>query len=267
MELVGLGGEKFCGKNTASQVLINDYGFKEYSLAKALKDLVSEVFDIPYDNLDKAELKEVPFDQPRAVTYDNVHDIVRKCSGLIGFEGFSKNEESVTKNMLKKVVKRVSVNPQVPQIQQQQMGQQGMIQPMMMPRPEYKTFETPRKILQFVGTELVRDCISAYFWCKVLDNQIQYEEKVVLTDVRFFEEREYVKLKKGLLIKIEREIPGSVPKKDGHASENSLGSNDEYHYLIRNNGTTESLWSSLETIYNHQRYIKADKIYRIQADE
>lgn len=265
MELVGIGGEKFSGKNTASQVLIEHYGFKEYSLAKSLKELVSDVFDIPYENLDKAELKEVPFEQPRPVTYDNVHDIVRRCSNLIGFESFSKNEESVTRNMLKKVVKKISVNPQVPQVTQQ--GQQGLMQPMMMPRPEYKTFETPRKLLQFVGTDLVRDCISAYFWCKVLDNQIQYEEKVVLTDVRFFEEREYVKLKHGLLVKVERDIPGAAPKKDGHASENSLGGNDEYHYLIRNNGTVESLWSSLETIYNHQRYIKADKIYRIQDNE
>lgn len=267
MDLVGLGGEKFCGKNTAARILVDKYGFTEHSLAKPLKDMVSHVFGIPFDQLDDYKLKEVPFDEPCPVTYDNVHDIVRYCSNLIGLESFRKTEEQVTRNMIKKVVKKMSTNPMTPQ-QQIQQNANGMNQLMMVNRPEYKVFETPRKLLQFVGTELVRDCISPYFWCKVLDSKIQHENKVVVTDVRFFEEREYIKVKGGLLIKIERENPQTTPKaKDSHSSENSLGINDEYHYLLKNQGTQDELRTYLETIYNHSKFVKENRIYQIRASE
>ena len=260
MELIGLAGEKYSGKNTAAQVLIENYGFKEYSVARPLKELVSKVFDIPYENLDDAKLKEVPFETPLVITQDDVYEIVRQCSALIGFESFRKSEESVIKNMSKKVIKKVSINPVAPQ-------QQGQPQGPVFRVPEYKTFETPRKVLQFVGTDLVRDCISPYFWCKVLDFLIVNEKSVVLTDVRFFEEREYVKLKAGTLVKIERIIEGTEKSKDGHASENSMGTLDEYHYLILNDGSPDDLKGRLETVYVYSNLLRTRKVQQIETKE
>jgi hypothetical protein len=246
-EIIGLAGNKGSGKDTASKVLIEKHGFKPISLALPLKKLVGAVFDIPFENLDDPALKEKPFEKPLVITNDKVYEIVRRCSNLLDLAKFRKSEENVLKYMNKRIVSKTTL-VQTPQ---------GPFQ-----QKEYKSFETPRKLLQFVGTDLIRDCISPYFWCKVLDEAIKNDNKVVITDVRFFEEREYVKVKRGTLVKIER---GDQVSKDGHASENSLGGNNEYHFLIRNNGTVPQLLERLDAIYTYSDLVKQDKIYVVKA--
>lgn len=243
-EIIGLGGEKYSGKNTAAKVLVEKHGFKEYSLALPLKKLVSQVMDIPLENMEDPKLKEAPFAAPVQITVEKVYEIVRLCSNLIDLAKFRKFDDNVIKRMTKQVIEETKLvqTPQGP-FQQRQ----------------YKSFANPRQLLQFVGTELIRNCISPYFWCKVLDESIKNESKVVITDVRFFEEREYVKVKKGNLIKVERLT--NAPKKDGHASENSLGGDSEYNYIIRNNSTVEDLQNRLDTLYTYAKMIKNDQIY------
>lgn len=249
-EIIGLGGEKYSGKNTAAKIMVEKYGFKEVSLALPLKTLVSKVFEIPMSVMEDPILKETPLEKPVTINMNNVYEIIRLCYNLIDLAKFKKTEETVLKYMVKRITKETKIIQTL----------QGNIQ-----QKEFKTFETPRKLLQFVGTDLIRDCISPYFWCKVLDEQIKNDSKVIITDVRFFEEREYVKVKAGTLIKIEREK--TEVKKDGHASENSLGGNGEYNFIIRNNSTVEDLTHRLETLYNYNKMLKEDKIYVLAKEK
>lgn len=256
-----MSGKKGSGKNTAAKVLVEKYGFKEYNLAKPLKELVSKVFDIPFANLEDNDKKDVSFTQPRPITVDHVHSIIRECSNLLNIpESFKKSEELVLKYMTKKVTKKSTI---VPVVQTPVNGQ--VMPPQMMQQREYKTFNTPREILQFVGTDLVRDCISSFFWPKVLDKQIAHESKVVITDVRFFEERQYVEYKEGLLLLVER--PTTVKSGDTHASETSLGDFQDYDYVIYNDSTIEDLHHRLETVYNYEQLKNSNKITPIKDEE
>lgn len=76
---------------------------------------------------------------------------------------------------------------------------------------------TPRKLMQFIGTDLFRDNmqkimpeIAEDIWLKVLENKIKEHQKInssskfVITDVRFENEYALVKKMGGLVIKITR---------------------------------------------------------------
>ncbi len=49
--LVGLCGGIGCGKSTAAEHLMEDYGFEELSFAQKLKDVCADLFNIPKENL------------------------------------------------------------------------------------------------------------------------------------------------------------------------------------------------------------------------
>jgi hypothetical protein len=259
--IIGIGGKKGAGKNSAAKLLTENYGFKEYSLAQPLKQLAATVFDMSYDSFDNPELKDLLFERPVTVDSTDVYEIVRQCMLLLNLDGFKKSEETVTKHMMKRIVKKNNTTLQMPQMQ----GNQQTMPVQFQKSVEYKTFESPRKLIQFIGTELIRDCISPYFWCRVLDNKIKDQENVVITDIRFFEEREYILYKKGLLILIER--PSETEATDKHSSETSLGSRDEYHYTIQNDSDLSALTHRLDALYTYESLLKAGKVYKTNLKE
>jgi hypothetical protein len=61
--IVGLSGWKGSGKDLASDILVEEFRFKKISFAKALKDMVSEQYNIPRNSLDNRNLKEAPLFQ------------------------------------------------------------------------------------------------------------------------------------------------------------------------------------------------------------
>lgn len=99
-------------------------------------------------------------------------------------------------------------------------------------------FNTPREILQFVGTELLRNCIRESFLIDLaLDNVKNAEGNVVITDARFANERAALKALGGTLIRIKRKgYEGS-----GHASETDIGDDSDYDVIINNDGTLSQL--------------------------
>ncbi len=90
---------------------------------------------------------------------------------------------------------------------------------------------TPREIMQFVGTELFRNGMSALLpqigtelWIKVLSRRIQVLRsqgisKIVVTDVRYPDEANAIKEQGGKVVKVIRKSMLSV---DSHSSEVSI---------------------------------------------
>jgi hypothetical protein len=263
-QLIGLGGAKYSGKNTAAKVLTSKYGFKEVSLALPLKQLVSKVFNIPFENLEDPILKETSFEQPITLNHIHAYQIHEQCSWMLNLDMFKKTKSTILEGMIFKSVARETKNSFIPRNIIRSLSTSESSPSFIPGQLTFKTFETPRQLLQFVGTELIRECISPYFWCKVLDESIQNEAKVVITDVRFFEERQYVTAKKGTLIRIDR--TNNETEKDNHASETNLGADNEYDYLLKNNGTIEELQDRLETLYKYNNMIKNDQIYVINRE-
>lgn len=83
------------------------------------------------------------------------------------------------------------------------------------------------------------------YWLKIFLNSVQGVDKVVVTDMRFPNEREFVASLGGILVRVRR--PTGVAAT--HASEKSLGDDVEYSLVIENVGTIEELQDKLEGFY------------------
>ena len=114
---------------------------------------------------------------------------------------------------------------------------------------------TPRKVLQFVGTELFRNQLSTIMpelgndiWVavikkKILDNP---DKKFVITDVRFPNECELIKKLGGIVIRVNR---NSVNNEiDPHSSELAIEKLD-VDFEIENNGTIKELYEKFSKLF------------------
>jgi hypothetical protein len=125
---------------------------------------------------------------------------------------------------------------------------------------------TPRYALQLMGTEVGRDVFHKDFWVIKLKKYIEDNpnQNYVITDVRFFNEIDFVYDQKGILIEVERgisphwySIAAKANKGDEHAliwmkersgvheSEWSWIGSDKLDYTIQNTGTIEDLKNNL----------------------
>jgi len=96
-------------------------------------------------------------------------------------------------------------------------------------------FTSGRDMLQWVGTELIRNLFGDDFW--VRDELHPPSDKpVVYDDCRFGSEREFIRGRGGALFFIHRF--GLPPDADLHASEQSLGLPSEYDMTIVNDCAT-----------------------------
>lgn len=118
---------------------------------------------------------------------------------------------------------------------------------------------TPRKIYQFLGTEVFRGSIQQVipgigedFWVRSTMQKLKHitsrtkldKVNVVITDVRFQNELDAIRNEGGFIIKLVRNICISNSE-DQHSSE-SIVDNLESDIVIENNSTLESLYESID---------------------
>lgn len=104
---------------------------------------------------------------------------------------------------------------------------------------------SPRRMAQLLGTEGGRKLFRDDIWIKraqlVCDRQ---QKNIVIPDVRFENEADFVRSKGGIMIHIERESPVSV---ESHESENGIKVKPR-DFVVYNNLTIDSLHSALATV-------------------
>jgi len=104
-----------------------------------------------------------------------------------------------------------------------------------------KTF-TPRLALQLLGTEVGRQIFHENFWIYALENKLLKmgdDKNVVVTDVRFKNEIDWIHSKNGILIEIRR---GSKPSWYNIAADANHGSKNSEKYMLEESGIHESEW-------------------------
>lgn len=207
-ELIGIGGYKGVGKNTASAILRDEYGFKEISLALPLKKICAELTGLPYAHFEEQHIKDEPFSTPLTLSLPDLTEIVR----LARLYGTITPEQ---KDSILDVGFRVDLL-------------------------------TPRHMLQFVGTDLIRKHVDSEFWCRAYEKEVKQHQKVVSPDVRFENERRTVRNLGGKMVLIKR--PGTL-KGDTHASENDYGFDMDYSYVFVNDGSIADLHNSVKEWY------------------
>ena len=105
-----------------------------------------------------------------------------------------------------------------------------------------------RHLAQTLGTEWGRS-LSPDFWLRVMAMRLEcpeiIDEHVVISDVRFPNEAEFIKRRGGVLVRINRHQPDR-PVRD-HVSE-SLGQSLLVDYEINNNGSKATLASQIDRL-------------------
>jgi len=113
---------------------------------------------------------------------------------------------------------------------------------------------TPRKVLQFIGTDLLRDQLSNIMpdignniWLEIMKKKIlkNPNQKIVIADLRFNNEIEFIKELGGIIIRINR----TNNNNDNHESEKLINTFN-VDYELNNNGTKEDLYKQMFNIIN-----------------
>ena len=121
---------------------------------------------------------------------------------------------------------------------------------------------TPRLILQKFGTEACREGIADNIWIAALEKRIHGYEDVVISDVRFPNEIDFVRSAGGIIVKVSRGIsPTEEELSKMHISETAWN----YvvpDYILENDGTLQELKDKIKlvltveqkptTIFHHQ---------------
>lgn len=104
---------------------------------------------------------------------------------------------------------------------------------------------SPRRLKQTLGTEW-RDAIdsSKLLWCKILERNAGEAliNKVVIPDIRFEHEQDWVHSKGGIIVCVERDEAKAV---EAHISENSLNPH-KVDIFLKNNSSITDLHTAFE---------------------
>jgi hypothetical protein len=222
--IIAFSGTKFAGKDTAAEALIRSHGFKRIGLADKLKDICSEVFNIPRQHMDDPTMKEAPF--TLAVSIGTVHiDTLLRILARDGYDfEFYSTYELLCKNFLGKIL------------------------------------TTIREVLQVIGTDLCRTYIKDDIWLQYAKSTIlNHEGDLVITDARFQNEREFLAKLGAVMILIVR--PG-FENKSTHISENQLGFPEDYDVIVTNSSTISVLHSDISMWYTVMRDVLISKTPR-----
>ena len=104
-----------------------------------------------------------------------------------------------------------------------------------------------RQLLQYFGTEIMQKYFGKRVWINsTMQNRSEY---TIISDLRFIEEYNAVKEKKGVVIYVNR------PNYEfgQHASEREMKElleNDKYDFIINNNGSIEDLFNQVKQLTN-----------------
>ena len=217
--IITLVGVKRSGKSTTFNYLKEIFpSVTEITLANKLKNVCSEVFNVPRSAFDD-DRKEQPLDKAVQLYPAHVVDICAKFD----INNLSEGE----------------INPHV-----------GVILP------------TPRRIAQFVGTEILRS-FGANIHCEHAVKDLSDNCFGVVTDCRFWNEFNYFKDNSYYFIPIYVDNKKAEEKAQGdnHASERDvLDIAKQCLFTLDNNGTLEDLARGVEEMVPKVPYYKQGKI-------
>lgn len=118
--------------------------------------------------------------------------------------------------------------------------------------------DTPRKVLQLVGTECLRKGYADDVWVRAMERRVKEHERVVIPDVRYPNEAGAVRRWGGILIRVTRDGAGATGGVAGHPSEHAIDEWDGLDFEIPNNGTLAQLEMTVsfiaeELLANHNK--------------
>jgi hypothetical protein len=199
--IIGVGGEKGAGKDTLGQYFCS-WGYKRVPFALPIRKILAEALQLPFAMFEDQDKKETPFPIPYSIGWRELNRI------LITARAYGK----VSPEAVDRVVRRWQIDS--------------------------REHRSPREMMQYVGTDLIRHNVDGDFWCQAFLREASQHANVVVPDCRFPNERAIIRKQGGLVVRIRAHNFGG----DGHISENSLGADNEYDHVFNNTGTVVDLW-------------------------
>lgn len=102
-----------------------------------------------------------------------------------------------------------------------------------------------RRLLQVMGTEVGRMLFGPNVWIDIAARKAAEHERVVITDVRFANEAEWIRSQDGVVVKVERPGVGAV---NGHASENL---DFDVDHTVMNAGSLHDLYDEVDSLLSY----------------
>lgn len=208
MTIIALAGKKRTGKDTLADVLCNRYGFNRIAIADPLRNLCARVFYMDPKMFTDDDKKDARMQR----VYLDFHDIDNIRKIIETDWGYEISEDA--RNSMEEF--------------------------------HGEGFDTPRDMLRFVGTKLVRACVSDDIWIELAAAKIkELGGKIVITDCRFENERRYFDRLGAILCLIKR-------NDDGNSAEHefNLGNDAEYDVIFDNDSTLHSYQSAVDMWYS-----------------
>ena len=203
--VIGLAGCKTSGKSTAADMIKELIGgdISESALAGKLKDVCAKVFGLTRDHFDNQDLKEVPFKKgPKILNLTHISEVLLAFQVDMSISVFVEKYEHLV----------------------------GM------------ELETPRRIAQIVGTEILRATGDEDIHCK---NMPMNDDGItIVSDLRFPNEFEYFYKAEDinfLPLYIQRDEAEAFVTEDSHPSEKCVFEFSGKCNKITNNSSLEDL--------------------------
>lgn len=208
--IIGFGYKAGVGKDAAADYLRDNHGFVKRAFAGNLKECCKHVFDLTDIQVHGVEEKQALLDSP--VIFDSKH-----YGGILAWMSSSINTTVVPMTYLFSALA-------------------GTV------------LRTPRDILQFVGTEIMRGQFHDYH-TTVCFYDMPKDRDVVLSDVRFVNEAKAVINAGGFCVKILRDVGKMSEKNKSHKSEVDLDSWEGWSAVLDNKKAgLDNLHSNIETL-------------------
>lgn len=204
--IIGFAGKAGSGKDTAGNYLKLKQ-WQHYQFARPLKMIVAKMLDLPLNAMENRDLKDHKLQNKIVLTEDDAHLFMSLCpEPILGHEQANKIIDTF----------------------------------------EGKELSSIRELLQFIGTDVGRNLINQNIWINSAKKSLENLSKsvnVVLTDVRFENERDAISELGGFTIRINRNSESI----GDHASELGKFTVDTE---IDNNGSMQSMYDQIEEFLN-----------------
>lgn len=159
--IITVSGLAGAGKDSLADVLVKKHNFRKISLADSLREICSEVFDIPMSSFLDRDKKDSNLQNPFVPTKQDTIDLIA--------------------NTLNRVSKQYSFPDPVP-----------------MPTV---TLVTPRDVLKWAGTEVIRKYCGNDIWIEIaMQKAKKLDQHCIIPDVRFQNERDFFQDKATMIL-------------------------------------------------------------------
>lgn len=229
-ELIGLSGLARSGKDTAAQHLIKTAGFVQYSFAYPIKDVFDDLHAWGH-NQREGSRKEIVSEF--AFSQSFMFDILQERFG-----DYLESKGVITMDLVEQWLSILE--------------EKNAIYTTNLSKRRYIAKYSPRQAYQWFGTELMRDRVSQNIWIDMASKFCDSNIRVVVPDVRFNNEADFIHSRHGLLMHIDRDgIQGAV---NAHASEAGIDP-AKIDVSIKNDATIEAML--VQVSLNRNAYVNS----------